>query len=223
MQSFTEIKEVLFFSGKESKETQGCLFVESRDTSGLNDFYANMIEKAKDEKETFDTVCQYFLNNKHRGYVFHFKYHLKDEDEAKNFNEVLKIKAKEPHHFVPVIVKSKIDSQAHLGFNRQITIKDGGPVCLEQVLLNTYSNAVLFIETSYKTGETAHQGKYVSLNRIVNENGQWLFEGIYLYPEKPDVQAKIKMYEKTFENMLNHIGKIDITHNGDKKSYCSNP
>lgn len=141
---------------------------------------------------------------------FDFRYALKDQAQAEVFGKVLQIKAQEAHRFVPVIEISQFIEPAHLGFLRQIAIKDG-PIVQEHVLVD--QNRVIFVEEWVITEGKIQPGKFAAVNRIIEENGVWYFAGTYLYEEGSDekgVAESSEMFRKTYENMAAFAESDDV-------------
>lgn len=187
----------------------------SIDSKNLELFFKDLITLSHDVRQNFDSLYNLFIDNLICGTAFHFKYTLPDVERAHIFSKVLKIKAEQAHRFVTVIEASEYVSKAHLGFIRKIKIYDG-PVVQEHVLMDSKSNAVIFIEEWEEKDNARSDGKFAALNNIIEENGIWYFIGIYLYYDDPllhEVENRKVMFKRTYENMLefsktNDVGRI---------------
>jgi len=179
----------------------------------LDNFYRIIIKKSQDPNETFDSLFEYVKNNLNRATLFNFKFPLNDENHAKQFAKVLKIKAQQANLFVPVIESCEYISKTTNGFIRRIKISDNGPTIQEHVLLDKKSFGVLFVEEWEELNAARVEGRFVAWNNVIEEKGLWYFVGTYLYNDtfEPEVIEKQKaMFQKTYENMILFLEKHDI-------------
>jgi hypothetical protein len=167
-------------------------------------FFHELIYRSHREHESFHTISKFFEQNKGSYYQFEFKYPLKDEEYAKTFTKVLHIKAQQAHRFVYVISESEFIAPCHLGFMRKIRIGTEGLTILEHILVDHPTNSHIFIEELVKTQEEERLGSLAALNRVIEENGLWYFQGTYLYADKPnddEICDRFEMFNQTYENM----------------------
>lgn len=176
--------------------------------------FQELLARSNDPHEIFPRILSYFEEHKNRSFQFQFAFPLKDEEEAKAFIKTLYIKSQEAHRFVPPIADSHFVSPRHLGFLREIHIAGNGPYVRERVLTDPDSPSIIFIEESVTlpSGKTV-EGSFAALNQVIENNGQWYFTGTYLYGEEPsssDVERRMGMFRKTYENMLSFIENEDV-------------
>lgn len=185
--------------------SEGCFYFPPCIEPENSPFFVQMIQRAR--TESFKDILNYFENNQNDTHQFHFKYPIKNEEQAHQFVQVLHLKAREAHHFVPVISHCQPICTAHLGFYRLIKIVQG-PEILEHVLVDSPSNTVIFVEEQIKSENGVFPGSFTALNQIIEENGQWFFQGFYLYQNRPSeerIQDNIAMFWETYQNMTSYI------------------
>jgi hypothetical protein len=186
-------------------------------TQPVNDelFFHDLILRANDEMETFDTIASYLKEQAVFCHRFQFKFPLKEGREyAQIFAQVLQIKAQQAHRFVPVISFSQFLTPSHLGFIRKIKIGDRGPNIQEHVLVDRIYDNIIFIEELIEdSSQGIELGCFAALNSILEEEGAWYFTGTYLYNWEPDTETMndtIQMFKKTYENMASFIENNDV-------------
>lgn len=176
--------------------------------------FHELVQLSHDESSTFQTIQSYFQENQENCHQFQFKQPLKDKEHADLFKKVLRIKAREPQKFVPVITSSERLSPTSLGFMRQITIGENELTVQEHVVIDQESNACIFIEELVSTSTGVKLGSFTASNAVVEEAGQWYFVGTYLYsgdvPNETQIYDKIKMFRKTYENMEAFLENEDL-------------
>ncbi|MBA3285248.1 MAG: DUF1857 family protein [Nitrosopumilus sp.] len=191
-----------------------CYYAEPIEQKVDGNFFQKLIVKCYDENETFASIENHLRNNISFSHRFQFKYPLKNRSHAQIFAKVLQIKAQEAHHFVPVIDLSQFIAPRHLGFIREIKIKNDGLRVLEHVLLDHESAQVIFIEDwVLDSNNIRFPGSFASINSVIEEEGTWYFAGTYFYNEKPknaDIPHKIRMFQETYENMISFIENEDV-------------
>ncbi len=178
-----------------------------------SNFFQEINAKSKDKTETFTSILNFFEQNKNSYYLFTFNYPLADKEQAEKFAKVLAIKAQEANRFVPVIASSEFIEPSHLGFIRQITIKDG-PTLQERVLVDQKTKKVIFIEDWVDIVGQILPGSFAAVNAITEKNNQWYFTGSYLYETNPinkETEESItEMVKMTYENMLTFLKNEDV-------------
>lgn len=185
--------------------SQGCSYLPPSVETGNSPFFTQMIELAR--KESFRDILDFFESNQSDTHQFHFKYPLKNEEQANQFIQVMYLKAREAHRFVPVISHCQPTCDAHLGFDRLIKIVQGSEI-LEHVLVDISSNTVIFIEQWVKSEKGVFPGSFTAVNQVIEENGQWFFQGFYLYQNRPSeerIQDNMNMFWETYQNMISYI------------------
>jgi hypothetical protein len=185
--------------------------------------FKEIIKLSNDVKNSFSDIENFLVDNSKYFHQFYFTYPLKEE-QAIEFMEVMSIKAQEAHRFVPVIAKSKFIKKQHLGFSRQITLKNG-TIVQEHVL--TWSppipSIIMFIEESVTlTNGKTLPGAFAAINQVFIFKDQFYFRGKYFYQDKPteqQIHEREIMFKKTYENMLDFIekGNVDKAYNKLKK------
>lgn len=195
------------FDEEKSKE---CILHIPKQTQ-TNNFFQEINAKSKDKTETFASILHFFEQNKRSYYLFTFNYPLANKKHAEKFEKVLAIKAQEANRFVPVIESSQFIEPCHLGFIRQIRIKDG-PTVQERVLVDQKTKKVIFIEDWVDIGNQIVPGNFAAVNAVIEKNAQWFFTGDYLYEVNPEdtEESIIEMFKKTYENMLTFLENEDV-------------
>lgn len=194
------------------EESQECVIQLPKVQTNIN-FFQAINTKSRDKTETFTSILNFFEQNKNSYYLFTFNYPLADKEQADQFAKVLAIKAQEANRFVPVIATSQFIEPSHLGFIRQITIKDG-PKLQERVLIDQKTKKVIFIEDWVDIEGQILPGSFAAVNAIVEKNEQWYFAGSYLYQANPlDTKTEesiVEMFKMTYENMLTFLQNEDV-------------
>lgn len=195
-------------------KTQGECIMQTPQYAPINDkFFSEIITKSKNKTETFDSILNFFEQNKNSYYLFTFNYPLANKEQADVFKKVLAIKAQQAHRFVPVIEHSQFIEPSHLGFIRQIQIKDG-PLVQERILINQNPTQVIFISEWANMHGQLLPDNFVAINEVIEKDGQWYFSGSYLYGTNPTESASeesmVEMFKTTDENMLKFIKNEDV-------------
>lgn len=192
----------------------GCHYLAATQPAVDGFFFHELIVRGHHAKETFHSIIFHLEQHAATCHRFEFKYPLKDQDHARIFAKVLQIKAQEAHRFVPSVALSQFISPSHLGFIREIIIKDNGPVIQEHVLVDQDSDRVIFIEESVDLDGTVQLGNFAALNGVREEEGIWYFVGVYLYDWQPDssdqIDEVVQGFQATYENMLSFIENEDV-------------
>jgi hypothetical protein len=206
----------LYASSSEAVQ-ESCIFVEAQKYN-IPDLFFDFARMAQDETETFESLHSIFKWMMPHCCYFQFKYPLKDEQQAKDFVKVLKIKAQQAHRFVPVISSCEFIAPSHLGFTRKIIVKEKDYLLQERdvriqehIVINADSNAILFIEEwiALSTGEIM-AGHFAAINDVIEEEGQWYFTGTYLYDFVKDVEQSKQMFDATYRNMVTFLENEDV-------------
>lgn len=201
------------FSELNQEEPKECIIHIPNYVPTNSNFFQAINAKSKDKTETFASILNFFEQNKNSFYLSTFNYPLADKEQAEKFAKVLAIKAQEANRFVPVIASSQFIKPSHLGFIRQITIKDG-PTLQERVLVDQKTKKVIFIEDWVDIGGQILPGSFAAVNAIVEKNGHWYFTGSYLYETNPtDTKTEesiMEMFKMTYENMLTFLKNEDV-------------
>ncbi|MBA3286141.1 MAG: DUF1857 family protein [Nitrosopumilus sp.] len=193
---------------------QECYYAEPIEKKVDGNFFQKLIVEGYDENETFASIEKNLRDNIPFSHRFQFKYPLKNSFHAQNFAKVLQIKAQEAHRFVPVIDKSQFIAPCHLGFIREIKIKNEGLRVQEHVLLDHVTAQAIFIEEwVIDSNNIQYPGSFAAINSVIEEEGMWYFAGTYFYNEKPqdaDIPNTISMFQETYENMISFIENEDV-------------
>lgn len=193
---------------------QECYYAEPVEQKVDGNFFQKLIVQGYDENETFESIEKHLRDNIPFSHCFQFKYPLRDRSHAQIFAKVMQIKAQEAHRFVHVIDLSQFIAPSHLGFIREIKIKNDGPRVQEHVLLDHESAQVIFIEEwVLDSNNIQHPGCFAAINSVIEEEGAWYFAGTYFYNEKPknaDIPNTIHMFQETYENMISFIENEDV-------------
>jgi hypothetical protein len=195
---------------------QECYYVEPIEQKVDGNFFQKLILQGYDENETFASIENHLRDNIPFSHRFQFKYPLKNKSYAQVFAKVMQIKAQEAHRFVPVIDISQFIERCHLGFIREIKIKNDGPKVREHVLLDHESAQIIFIEEWVRdSNNIQYPGSFAAINSLIEEEGTSYFAGTYFYNEKvknADIPNKIRMFQETYENMITFIENGDVDH-----------
>lgn len=190
-----------------------CIYVSPLQEISEEFFFHELILRSDHLSETFASILDFFEQNRSSFHQFQFKYPLNNQEHAQTFAKVLQIKAQQAHRFVPTIAHSQFNSACHLGFIRNIKIKEPYLRIQERVLVDRASHAVIFIEEWIETEKGVMLGSFAALNEVIEESGLWYFAGTYLYmnpPAEDEIQDRIEMFDKTYENMLLFIENEDV-------------
>jgi hypothetical protein len=204
--------KIINSSSVKEKTSQECVYIPRRIIDEANHF-AEMQKKSDHHTETFESMNSFLSAFQDCYNQFCFRYRIGNLEDAKKFSKVLQIKAQEAHRFVPVIAISQFIEQRNLGFSRQIVIANG-PSVQEHILVDFYSNAVIFIEEFAKlpNGKVL-PGAFAARNSVIEEDGVWYFTGMYLYPDQPideEIQSRKAMFRLTYENMMEFMKNSDV-------------
>lgn len=171
------------------------------------------LQDSSNRADTFGAVADLIEEARDSCHQFEFKYALKNREEAEVFSKVMRIKAQAAHWFVPVIKDCQVVEKRNLGFLRQVTIQDG-PIVQENVLIDQESGSVLFIEEAVLLPNGRElPGAFAAINRVIEEEGDFYFHGIYLYDEEPDlltIEKRDEMFRATYENMLRFLCRNNL-------------
>lgn len=199
----------ILFSISPSEKGGYCIYV-APEKFNMPDLFFDFARLGHNENETFESLRVRFQSLWPHSHRFHFKYPLKDKEQALIFSKILHIKAQQAHRFVSLIANCQFIAPSHLGFMRTITVKEKDYLLQEKdvhiqehVLVDAQTHAVMFIEDWITLSmDEVMAGHFAALNEVVEEEGQWYFAGTYLYDFVSDVEQSKQMFDQTYESML---------------------